>query len=465
MTTVPASDPPLPQVLGAPVPSPEDRRAAGRARRAETPRAAHASWDPPTDRRDPVEIVLEVSKGRQPDLVPVRNRRMLASAFAFFRGSAVQMALDLAGTPTSGIGVHLCGDAHLMNFGVFASPERSLVFDLNDFDETWPGPFEWDVKRLAASVVVAARDLGMAPTDQVAAAVASVGAYRGWIGRYADMTHLEVWYAALDAQELLDLMAPSDRRRTKKVIDKALTRGHLGALNKLTEVVDGKHRIVPDPPLITRADADPAVARQLPAMIDEYRGTLQSDRRALFDRYRLVDVAHKVVGVGSVGTRCWIVLFQGPNGGPLFLQAKEAGISAPETAGLPGPTVHQGQRVVDGQRQLQATSDVLLGWTTAPETGTAYYLRQLWDAKGSADLTGMTPAALSTYSGACGWALARAHARTGDSAAIAGYLGKTPRFDDAVAGFAVAYADQNERDHEALRRAADNRLVPVSPAG
>jgi uncharacterized protein (DUF2252 family) len=454
----------LPQVLGAPVASNAERRADGRARRKITARSEHGAWEPPTDRRDPIDIVNEVGVQRIPELVPVRNRRMLESAFTFFRGSALQMSLDLASTPSSGIDVQLCGDAHLMNFGVFASPERSLMFDLNDFDETWPGPFEWDLKRLAASAVIAARDLGMTKAEQTVAAVSAAASYRGWVTRYAEMTHLDVWYAKLEAQSLLDLMAPSDRRSTKRVIDKAMVRDHLAALNRLTRFADGRHRIVADPPLVVRADEDPAVTNQLPVMIEEYRANLQADRRALFDRYRVVDMARKAVGVGSVGTRCWILLFQGPNGGPLFLQAKEAVVSGPQAAGLPGPEIHQGQRVVEGQRQLQTASDVLLGWTTAPTEGRPYYLRQLWDAKGSADLTGMTPAALATYAGACGWALARAHARTGDSSAIAGYIGVNNRFDLAMATFGHAYADQTERDFAALRRAADHGLVPVSPA-
>jgi uncharacterized protein (DUF2252 family) len=422
----------------------------------------HAEWEPPADRRDPVEVVLEVSAGRLQDLVPLRNQRMLASPFAFFRGSALQMALDLAATPASGIHVHLCGDAHLLNFGIFASPERSLMFDLNDFDETWPGPFEWDVKRLAASAAIAARDLGMPAADQREAAESSVGAYRNWIERYSEKTHLEVWYSKVAAQELLDLMTPSDRRSTKRTIDRALTRGHLAALNKLTAVEDGRHRILPNPPLVVPVTDYEVMVRQIPAIIEHYRSTLQADRRALFDRYRLVDMARKVVGVGSVGTRCWILLFQGPNGGPLFLQAKEAGVSALQAAGLPGAAGHQGQRVVEGQRQLQAASDVLLGWTTAQETGIHYYLRQLWDAKGSADVSAMTSTSLNTYVSACGWALARAHARTGDSSAITGYLGKASRFDEALATFSEAYADQNERDYAALRDAVGAGRVTAS---
>jgi uncharacterized protein (DUF2252 family) len=454
----------LPQVLGVPVPSPAERRAAGRSLRMAVPRSAHDVWAPPPERRDPVEVAIASAQTRLADLVPVRNRRMLESPFTFFRGSALQMALDLAFTPSSGIEVQLCGDAHLMNFGVFASPERELRFDVNDFDETWPGPFEWDVKRLVASAVIAARDLGMIVPDQTAAAMAAVRSYRGWMQRFAAMTHLDVWYVGLAARELLDLMAPSDRRGTKRAIEKAQSRDHLKALSKLTEVVDGRHRIMPDPPLIVKVDTEELVANQLPTMIEEYRASLQSDRRALFDRYRLVDIAHKVVGVGSVGTRCFVLLFQGPNGGPLFLQAKEAGVAAPQAAGWEGPEIHQGQRVVEGQRLLQSASDVLLGWTTEPLSGRAYYLRQLWDAKGSAELTGMTPVALATYASACGWALARAHARTGDSSAIAGYLGKTARFDEALAAFGHAYADQTEHDYAAFQEAANTGRIPVSPA-
>jgi uncharacterized protein (DUF2252 family) len=298
------------------------------------------------------------------------------------------------------------------------------------------------------------------------AAAEGVRAYREWMHRYAEMTHLEVWYASLNAESLTDLMSPSDRLAARKTIDKAVGRTHHRALSKLTEMVDGRRRIVPDPPLVTRADDDPTVAKQLPAMIDDYRLSLPHDRQALFDHYRLVDVARKVVGVGSVGTLCWILLLQGPNGGPLFLQAKQAGPAAPQVAGWPGVEgLQHGERVVRGQQRLQAASDVLLGWATAPDSGNAYYVRQLWDAKGSADVTTMSPAALATYVGACGWALARAHARTGGSVSIAGYLGRSVRFDGALVDFAESYADQSARDHAALRRAADNGLLPVAPSG
>lgn len=455
----------LPDILGCPVPSPSQRRGEGRLRRKEVSRSSHASWEPSSDRADPVDVLIESNRTRLQDLVSVRYRRMLDSPFAFLRGSSLVMALDLATTSSSGIAVQLCGDAHLMNFGIFASPERRLLFDLNDFDETWVGPFEWDVKRLAASVIVAGRANAMSPADCRAAAIAAAHAYRRWMIQYSEMTHLEIWYSGLNAEELRHLVAPSDRRATQRTIERARGRDNLRALSKLTAVVNGRRRIVPDPPLVTRVDADPSVARQLPVMIDEYRATLAADRRELFDRYRLVDVARKVVGVGSVGTRCWILLFQGPNGGPLFLQVKEAGPAAPELAGIPGDVSHHGQRVVEGQRLLQSASDVLLGWTSAPETGVHYYIRQLWDAKGSADIASMSPMAMRTYAGVCGWALARAHARTGDSLAITGYLGASDRFDEAIASFGEAYADQTERDHAALQRAADNALIPCAPTG
>ncbi len=452
-----------PAVLGAPVPPPEERRTAGRARRTEVPRRAHAAWSPSSDRPDPVEVLVESCRTRVPELVPIRYRRMLASPFAFFRGAARLMALDLAACPTSGIAVQLCGDAHLANFGVFASPERSLVFDLNDFDETGPGPFDWDVRRLVTSVVLAAQDNGFGDKQATTAARATAAAYRTWIDRYAAMNQLEVWYARLDAEELRDLVAPSDRRTAQQVLDKAGARSHHRALSKLTEVVDGRRRIVPDPPLVTRVEDFPGDA--LAGMVEGYRGTLGTDRQDLFDRYRLVDLARKVVGVGSVGTRCWIALFQGPNGGPLFLQVKEAGVSAPAAAGWPSPVEHQGRRVVEGQRLLQATSDVLLGWTTNPLDGVEYYVRQLWDAKGSVDVATLRPGALATYAAGCGWALARAHARCGDAAAIAGYLGRSTAFDDAMVAFATAYAEQTVRDRAALEAAVEIGAIPVAAEG
>jgi uncharacterized protein (DUF2252 family) len=459
-----ASTPPVPAALREAVPTRADRLVEAKARRKVVPRGDHAAWEPGPDRFDPVELTTESNAERIPDLVPLRHRRMLESPFAFLRGSALLMAHDLATMPNSGINVQLCGDAHIMNFGVFASPERTLLFDLNDFDETWPGPFEWDVKRLATSAILAARENGMDDASARAVAVSAVGAYRTWMQRYSEMTHLDVWYASIDAQTVLDLFQPSDRRVTKRTIDKAMRRNHEAAVTKLTKLVDGRRSIIADPPLVTRVDGDQVIAGQLPAMIEQYRLTLAEDRRALFDRYRLVDMAHKVVGVGSVGTRCYILLFQGPNGGPLFLQAKEASSASCQLAGLPGDAGHCGERVVVGQRQLQSASDVLLGWTTNESVGRQYYVRQLWDAKGSADVAGMTPAALRTYASSCAWALARAHARTSDSVTIAGYLGNSTRFDEAVADFALAYADQNDRDFAAMVSAAENGRIPIAPA-
>jgi len=452
------------RTLGPPGPSLAERLKTGRAMRQSARRSSHGAWEPAPDRPDPVEILVESNRDRVPELVPLRYARMLASPFSFLRGSALAMALDLATTASAGPAVQLCGDAHLSNFGIFASPERRLLFDLNDFDETWPGPFEWDLKRLATSAAVLGRTRGLSSTAARRLAVAAARSYRRWAHSYADMTHLEVWYARLDARQLLDLMAPSDRIGVQRTLTKATGRTHHRALAKLTRLeASGHRRIVPDPPLVTRLrPSDAGLLEQLPAMIEQYRHSLQPDRLALFDHYRLVDVARKVVGVGSVGTLCWVLLLEGPNGGPLFLQAKQAGRSALRLAGLAGPDLHDGERVVRGQQRLQAASDILLGWTTAPSSGNSYYLRQLWDAKGSAEVESMSPAALTTYVEACGWALARAHARTGASSAIAGYLGRSDRFDEAIGDFANAYTDQTERDHAALRAAAAGGIIPVS---
>ena len=443
--------------------SPNDRRALGRELRAKVQRSAHAEWEPAADRRDPIEVLTSSSANRLPDLVPLRNRRMLSSPFAFYRGSALLMALDLAGLSSPGLEVQLCGDAHISNFGVFASPERHLLFDLNDFDETWPGPFEWDVKRLATSVALAAAANGLPDEAGRATALAGVAAYRQWMRRYSEMTHLDVWYSSLDADNLRDLMTRSDRRSVDVTLQRAARKDHLKALAKLTTVVDGRRRIVPDPPFVTRATKDPEIVDQLDDILDGYRESLLHDRQALFDRYRLVDIARKVVGVGSVGTRCWIALFQGPNGGPLFLQIKEAGVASPQAAGYPGLDGHNGERVVRGQRMLQSASDVLLGWTTAPRSGVEYYVRQLWDSKGSAVIEAMTPTMLTTYTEACGWALARAHARTADSCQIAGYLGNSASFDAALAEFGMRYARQAIADHDQWRQAAGDGRIPVSP--
>ena len=449
----------------APVPMADERRAAARLLRKTTPRSSHGGWEPAGERADPVELLVDQNRNRLPELVPLRFGRMAASPFAFLRGSALVMAHDLATTPTAGLEVQLCGDAHLANFGIFASPERRLMFDLNDFDETFPGPFEWDVKRLAASIVMAARANGFDRITARRAVLEAVALYRDWMERYSGMTHLEVWYARIDVSELLEsgTPIPAARRRFREQMTKAEGRNHLRALAKLTVESDGRRRIVDDPPVIEHVTSEEGLTERLEGALHQYRETLTADRRALLDRYRFVDFARKVVGVGSVGTRCWVVLMQGPNGGPLFLQVKEANQSVVEQALGGSRTSHDGRRVVDGQRMLQAASDVLLGWATDDVTGHQYYFRQLWDAKGSIDVSMLRPAGFRIYAGFCGWGLARAHARTGDSVAIHGYLGNSERFGEAIADFAEAYADQTERDHAALVAAIERGAVHATP--
>jgi uncharacterized protein (DUF2252 family) len=425
-------------------------------------RSAHGLWEPSSDRLDPVEMLVEQNRTRVPDLVPLRFGRMALSPFAFLRGSALVMAHDLATTPDAGLEVRLCGDAHLANFGMFASPERRLMFDLNDFDEAAPGPFEWDVKRLAASLVVAARANGFDRITARRSVLEAVAQYRDWMERYSEMTHLDVWYARIDVRELVDARAAAVRRQMQPLLAKAEGKNHLKAFAKLTIEVDGRRRIVDDPPVVEHIADESTLTSRLEAAFAEYRQTLNADRQALFDRYRFVDFARKVVGVGSVGTRAWVALFQGPNGGPLFLQLKEAGPSVIELARGVEPAAHHGQRVVEGQRMLQATSDVLLGWATDDATSHHYYVRQMWDAKGSIDITALRPAGFGTYAGFCGWALARAHARTGDSVAIHGYIGDSERFGESIADFAEAYADQTERDHALLVAAIERGAVQAA---
>ncbi len=454
---------PVIAAFDAPIPSPEDRRLAGKERRIAVPRSRHAVWDPPADRRDPIEVLIESNRGRVQDLIPLRYARMSVSPFTFLRGSAQVMAFDLTSGPSTDLEVRLCGDAHLSNFGAFASPERRLMFDLNDFDEASPGPFEWDVKRLAASVVVAGRDNGFDAAETRRAVHRAVSAYRDWMQRYAEMTHLEVWYARIEMQDLLDTMRAARRKDEQRILEKALSKDHVRALNKLTSIVDGRRQILEDPPIVMRMRLGPHdQPDRVVRLVSDYRASLSADRRELLDRYRFVDFARKVVGVGSVGTRCWIGLFQGPNGGPLFLQVKEARQSVISVARGTEPAAHFGERVVEGQRMLQATSDVLLGWGTDEVDGAHYYVRQLWDAKWSADVTTMGPSAFGQYAGHCGWALARAHARTGDSVEISGYVGSSDRFGEVVADWAEAYADQTERDHAALLAAIERGVLPTA---
>ncbi len=449
-----------------------ERSGRGKSAREQSPRASHSTLE--TDGRDPVTIVDADSASRVPELVPIRYGRMLVSAFTFYRGAASLMAHDLASTPRTGLNAQLCGDAHVSNFGGFASPSRDLVFDLNDFDETLPGPFEWDVKRLAASVEIAGRDRGFDDKTRRASVLASISSYREGMRSFAAMGNLGVWYSRLDVQQLVAGLAADKHKQQVKTIKKAAakaqTKDSLKAFSKLTHEVDGEPRIISDPPLIVPVqelvgDMDrSALVDELMELFRGYRRSLQPDRRTLLEGYRFVDLARKVVGVGSVGTRCWIMLLLGrDNSDPLFLQIKETGPSALESVLGRSQYRNHGQRVVEGQRLMQAASDIFLGWihVKAGIDGQPrdFYVRQLWDWKTSVDLDAIQPQGLEIYAGLCGSTLARAHARSGDRIAIASYLGKNDVFDRAVADFAVAYADQNERDYDALVQAArDGRI-------
>jgi uncharacterized protein (DUF2252 family) len=463
-----------------------ERRARGTEAAARVPLQAHRGWEPAAGRRRPVEVLAEQEEDRLPDLVPVRHGRMMISPFTFYRGAAAVMAEDLRDTPVAGLPAQLCGDAHLSNFGVFGSPERRLVFDLNDFDETLPGPFEYDVKRMVASFVIAARDNGFSASDAKAAARAAAAAYRTAMSVFAQLGIMDVWYASLDEDTIREAargtmddigktaksakpgkkkkrareqakQAKQAAKRAARAADKARTRDSTQALSKLGEAVGGSYRIVSQPPVLiplrelardmareaTREEIEQGIRDQFSA----YRATLQPDRRHLLEQFEMVDAARKVVGVGSVGTRAFIVLLQGRDAGdPLFLQVKEATSSVLERH-LPRSRYRKhGERVVHGQRLMQAASDIYLGWTRGPR-GRDFYWRQLRDMKGSAEIEAMTPLGLGAYARACGWTLARAHARSGDPVAVAAYLGESDDFDRSVTDFAVRYADQNERDY------------------
>jgi uncharacterized protein (DUF2252 family) len=485
-------------------PSIDERRTSGDEARTRTPLSSHSKWKPATDRPDPVALLEQQNRTREPDLVPVRHGRMMASPFTFYRGAAKIMAADLAETPVAGLGAQLCGDAHLSNFGAFASPERRLLFDLNDFDETLPGPLEYDVKRMAASFTVAARNNGYAKADAQAATMASVRAYREAMAEFALMQTMEIWYASMGEDEVLASIramatgavkqekaakkqetadkrakAPkkqekraakqekSDKqqeesaklaaKRAEKTVAKAHTRDSLQALSKLGELVNGQYRIVSQPPVIvplrdlaatyglSAREAEKGIRDQFRA----YRETLQEDRRHVLERFQFVDAARKVVGVGSVGTRAFIVLLEGRDAqDPLFLQIKEATASVLEPYARRSRYRQHGERVVQGQRMMQAASDIYLGWTKGLDVKRNFYWRQLRDMKGSALVEGMTPLGLTFYARMCGWTLARAHARSGDPVAIAEYLGETDAFDKSITDFSERYADQNERDYE-----------------
>jgi uncharacterized protein (DUF2252 family) len=470
----------------------DERRARGKEARSQTPPSAHRGWKPAADRFDPVGLLEEQNGTRDPDLVPVRHGRMMVSPFTFYRGAAKIMAADLEHTPRTGLTVQLCGDAHLSNFGVFASPERQLLFDLNDFEETLPGPFEYDVKRLSASFTIAARNNGFSKADAREAALASVTAYRTTMAEFAEMPTMEIWYAHLSEAELMTAVdrfagngnhkshkktkrakgeakaSRKEAKAAKKAAEKARTRDSLQALSKLGEVENGHYRIVSQPPIVIPARELHATYGVTPDQLDDviherfraYRATLQEDRRELLQRFEIVDMARKVVGVGSVGTRAFIVLLQGRDEhDPLFLQVKEATASVLEDH-LPKSRHKQpGQRVVEGQRMMQAASDIYLGWTKGGEANRHLYWRQLRDMKGSADVESLSSAALAFYAHWCGWTLARAHARSGDPIAIATCLGSDDRFDKAVTDFSERYADQNERDYEAFGEAIGSGRV------
>ncbi|GAA2032531.1 DUF2252 domain-containing protein [Agromyces tropicus] len=474
---------PRPSSSGIPDPAPRHdfagRAAAGRAARANAPRRSHAGWSPPADRPDPVSLLEEQAASRVPELVPIRYARMLASPFTFYRGAALIMASDLSSTPVSGIVAQICGDAHLSNFGLFSSPERDQVFDVNDFDETLPGPWEWDVKRLAASFEIAARYRGFDDRDRRRVVLASVAAYREQMRRAATARVLDAWYDHLDAAALREWferertasrIGRKQLKRSEQTLAKARRRDSVRAFSKLVRSEGGVMRIAADPPLIvpieelaadelTRADEE----RIMRGLLQEYRTTLPLERHPIAE-YDYVHMARKVVGVGSVGTRAWVILMRGRDDrDPLMLQAKEAQASVLERFLPPSPYANHGERVVRGQRLMQAASDLFLGWqrvTGVDGVRRDFYLRQLADGKGAADVELMTPKAGVLYAQMCGATLARAHARAGDRVAIAAYLGGSDRFDVAIAAFAADYADQNERDYDAFARAvASGRLV------
>jgi uncharacterized protein (DUF2252 family) len=425
------------------------RADTGRALRRTVPRSSHAGWEP-RGREVPLRLLEQSNRRRLPDLVPLRVDRMRASPLAFLRGAPGVMAHDLATTPTTGLTVQACGDAHLLNFGLFATPERNLSFGLNDFDETLPAPFEWDVKRLATSFVVAARSVGLDDALGRRAAQAAVRVYREQLARYAGMRLLEVWYSRVDAAAIVALSRGRRRRAVAARLDRAQHHTSLDALPRLTEPSAGGRRFAEEPPLLTHVEEchDGWVAE----VLARYRASLSEERRQLLDRFRAVDAARKVVGVGSVGTRCYVVLLLGDrHDDPLLLQVKQATASVLEPYAGRSGFGHPGHRVVHGQRLLQTASDIFLGWTG--DGAADYYVRQLWDMKGSVNLETLDPADLVPYARLCGWVLARAHARSGDAAAISGYLGSGDRFDRAVASFAEAYADQTEADHAAFARA------------
>jgi len=447
--------------------TPAERAEFGRQARSRVPRSSHGAWGPAADRTDPLEILALQGVTRIPELVPIRHGRMAASAFAFYRGAAAVMAADLAAGDPTGLEVQLCGDAHLSNFGGFASPEREFIFDVNDFDETLPGPFEWDLKRLAASLEIAARSRNFDDATRRAVVAGGSCSYRQAMRSLAGLRDLEIWYTHLDATVIAarwgDQASGKLIQSFQRRVAKAQSKDHLAALAKLTHEVDGKLRFIDNPPLMVPAESlftdihSSRTVGNLYEALSQYRSTLSGDRQRLLEKYEFTDLARKVVGVGSVGSRCWVALFVGrDNGDPLFLQIKEAEAAAGEPFLGASEYLHHGQRVVEGQRLMQGASDIFLGWDSfRGEDGVTrtFYLRQLWDWKFSVDVDTMTPEALGIYAEICGWTLARAHARSGDPIAMAAYLGAGDRFDRAMADFAAAYADQNQRDYDVFTAA------------
>src|SRR5262245_17993029 len=445
-----------------------ERMATGKALRRKVARKDQGVFHKNTERPDPIEILELQHRSRAQKLVPVRYARMLASPFAFLRGSAAVMAADLANDPVTGAFVNACGDMHVSNFGVFGSAERDLVFAINDFDEVFPAPWEWDLKRLVASAAVAVRFMGGDKAQAAAAAGETVQAYREYIGRYGEMGHLQIWYDRIDERAILDALSPSARRGAQRIMDKARAKGNQRVLDKLTEKVGGEHRIVEELPLIIREShtgAGIAIKDALDAMLRSYVASLAYDRRRLLSRYKIVDVARKVVGVGSVGTGCWVVLLMGADADdPLFLQVKQAQASVlAQYSGYRLPFDNDGLRVVVGQRMIQGSPDIFLGW--GEFEGRHFYVRQLADMKGGIEFGASDRKAIAgfqEYCRLCGWALALAHAKSGDAAVISGYCGKSPALDEALAKYALAYAKQTERDYETLDKARRTGRIRVA---
>jgi uncharacterized protein (DUF2252 family) len=433
--------------------------ALGKELRNKVPRSSHEEWKPAPDRPDPIALLEASNQDRMPELVPIRYGRMLVSPFAFLRGAAGIMAADLSKTPNTGINVQACGDCHLSNFGGYGTPERNLVFDVNDFDETLPAPWEWDVKRLAVSIIVAGRSLKFSDKTSRTVALAAVQSYREHLNEYAQMTALDVWYAHIGVELLLTFTSHAkELKKLKSEVSKARALTPVLELHKLTEMVNGQLRLMDSPPLVFHPAPEDPLAAEMLSVFHKYRHTLRDDSRVLLDHYHVVDIAMKVVGVGSLGTRCGVALLVTGDNDPLFLQIKEARASALEPYAGKSAYENQAQRVVAGQHLIQASTDIFLGWTKG-DSGHDFYLRQLRDMKTSVEIEGMSEADLRGYSHLCGWALARSHARSGNRFEIAGYLGQNDTFDRAIANFAVAYADQNERDYHQLLVAVESGQI------